>query len=98
MDSQNDTRKIKSIHQLCIRRLSDDKYNFVFIYEMSDGGYSFQEYELDSGQARSYFLKHEWPLVLPEENGRTITAVRNGKFVGHYLAQARAKERSMPDE
>lgn len=86
-------RQIRAVHQLCIRRLDDDKYNFVFIYEMTDGGLTYQEYELDTGQAQAYFAKHNWPMALPDENGRTIQVVRNGQFVGNY----KIKERSLPD-
>jgi hypothetical protein len=87
-------RQIRAIHQLCIRRLGDDKFNFVFIYEMDDNSLAYQEYELNLEQARAYFAKKEWTMVLPDETGRTIQVVRNGQFVGHY----QIKERSLPDE
>ena len=87
-------RPIRSVLQLCIRRLEDDQFNFVFIYERTDGGCTFQEYELNFEQARAYYTKKGWPLVLPDETGKTMMIVRNGQFVGNY----QVKERSLPDE
>lgn len=84
--------QIKSIYQLCIRRLSAEKYNFAFIYEMTGGGMTFQEFELTYDQARAYFEKHEWPLTLPEIDGKTIQIIRNGWLVGQRQRPDKGKE------
>jgi hypothetical protein len=87
MDNQ-----IRSIYQLCIRRLPQSRYNFAFVYEMTGGGLSFQEYELTYDQARAYFAKHGWPLTLPEIEGKTVQIIRNGWLVG----QRQNQERGLP--
>lgn len=87
-------RVIKAVYQLCIRRRPDEKYNFVFLYEMSDGGLSYYEDALTFDEAQAYFIKKEWPLTLPEETGQTIQLVKNRRYIG----QIKPIERSLPDE
>ena len=84
--------KVKSIYQLCIRRRSAEKFNFAFVYEMTGGGMTFQEFELTYDQARAYFNKHDWPLVLPEIEGKTIQIIRNGWLVGQHQKPDQGKE------
>lgn len=81
MTKQADDNQIKSIYQLCIRRLSEEKFNFAFVYEMAGGGMLFSEYELTHDQARAYFKKHGWPLNLPEIEGKTIQIIKNGWLI-----------------
>lgn len=89
MTNQSGDSQIKSIYQLCIRRLSAEKFNFSFIYQMVGGGMTWQEYELTYDQAKAYFTKHGWPLVLPEIEGKTIQVVRNGRPVSQHQNQER---------
>ncbi|MGE5605454.1 MAG: hypothetical protein ACM3YE_07170 [Bacteroidota bacterium] len=92
MNEQSGDYQIKSIYQLCIRRLSAEKFNFAFVYQMTGGGMTFQEFELTYDQARAYFTKHGWPLVLPEIEGKTVEIIRKGWLVG----QRQNQERGLP--
>ncbi len=89
MSEEAAENQIKSIYQLCIRRLASGKYNFAFVYEMTGGGMTYQEFELTYDQARAYFAKHSWPLVLPDIEGKTIQIIRNGWLV---------RQRQKPDQ
>jgi hypothetical protein len=82
-DASGSSQEIRNILRLSIHRLSDTKYHFAVVYNKVDGGLMFGHYKLTVDKARSYFEKHGWPLCLPDEDGKLVTVVKHGKFIGN---------------
>jgi hypothetical protein len=73
------SRQVKGIFQFCIRKVHDDKYSIVAIYQMTDNSLMFWEGDQTYNQVFSYLKKKGLLEYLPKKDGQTIYIYQDGE-------------------